>query len=916
MCHSLRKFKKIVVISNKLSGPIPAGLSNCTELYELSLSYNSFSGSIPPEIANMERLEFLNLGGNNLRGTIPVKIGNLRNLQQLQLEDNQIVGSMPHTIFVNMSLLRLLNFNTNNLTGVIPREIGNLQKLEILYLQYNKLSGSIPSSLGDWRHLEELTFSYNNLTGAIPRELFNISTLVTMLLDNNNLSGSLPSAPGYWKTNLEHLDLPQNNIGGVIPISISNSSNLKELYLSENKFSGQIPNSLGDLRQLERLYLYTNNLSSPQLSILTSLANCRCIDIEFTDNPLNGVLPGSIGNLSSTIEIFYLALSQITGHIPLGIGNLSNLNTLSLFGNDLTGSVPRTLCDLQKLQGLSLDQNRLSGPLPECLCKLPELGVVSLTYNQFSGPIPSCIGDVTSLRNLYLKSNRFANVPLSLWSLKDLLELDLSNNTLVGSLPPDFGNLNAITSIDLSRNHLSGSIPSTVGDLQQLLYLSLAYNELQGSIPESLGNMVSLESANLSSNILSGVIPKSLEKLKYLKNFNVSFNRLEGEIPFKGPFLNFTSQSFMGNEELCSDLLLHPCMTMSSHHSRRSKLLLIILVPFGASVMVLGTIIVFMFRRRGNKNVPTQAESFPAITLARISYIEIERATQGFDQCKLTGSGGFGSVYKGVFASGMTLAIKVFNIQVEGALKSFDAECEALRNLRHRNLTKVISSCSNLDFKALLREYMPNGSLEKWLHSDEYFLNMIQRLDIMIDVALALEYLHHGYATIVVHSDLKPSNVLLDEKLVGHVSDFGLTKLIGEGESIAHTITRATMGYIAPEYGSVGLVSRRCDVYSYGIMLMETFTRKKPYDEMFQENLNMRIWVSNSLPVAPDDIIDDTLLEPEDIDFEKKLHCVSSILELALNCTAESPNERPNMKDVLANIKKYPIFLNILMSQM
>ncbi|KAM3362053.1 receptor kinase-like protein Xa21 [Capsicum galapagoense] len=592
------------------------------------------------------------------------------------------------------------------------------------------------------------------------------------------------------------------------------------------------------------------------------------------------------------------------GQIPLGIGNLSNLNTLSLFGNDLTGSVPRTLCDLQILQGLSLDQIRLSGPLPECLCKLPELGVVSLTYNQFSGPIPSCIGDVTSLRNLYLKSNRFTNIPLSLWSLKDLLELDLSNNSLVGSLPPDFGNLNAITSIDLSRNHLSGSIPSTVGDLQQLLFLSLAYNELQGSIPESLGNMISLESVNLSNNILSGVIPKSLEKLKYLKNFNVSFNRLEGEIPFKGPFLNFTSRSFMGNEELCSDLLLHPCMTTSSHHSRRSKLLLIILVPFGASVMVLGTIVVFMLRSRGNKNVPIQAESFPAITLARISYIEIERATQGFDQCNLIGSGSFGSVYKGVFASGMTLAIKVFNMQVEGVLKSFEAECEALRNLRHRNLTKVISSCSNLDFKALLLEYMPNGSLEKWLHSDEYFLNMIQRLDIMIDVALALEYLHHGYATVVVHSDLKPSNILLDEKLVGHLSDFGLTKLIGEGESIAHTKTLATMGYIAPEYGSVGLVSRRCDVHSYGIVLMETFTRKKPYDDMFQEDLNMRSWVCNSLPVAPHDIIDDTLLEHKDIDFEKKLCCVSSILELALNCTAESPNERPNMKDVLANIKK------------
>ncbi|CAN4105620.1 unnamed protein product [Withania somnifera] len=354
--------------------------------------------------------------------------------------------------------------------------------------------------------------------------------------------------------------------------------------------------------------------------------------------------------------------------------------------------------------------------------------------------------------------------------------------------------------------------------------------------------MTSLESANLSNNILSGTIPKSLEELRYLKNFNVSFNRLEREIPKKGPFLNFTSQSFMGNKVM------------------RSKLLLIIFVPLGASVMVVGSTIVFVLRRR-------------------------------YDQCNLLGSGGFGSVYEGVFANGMALAIKVFNLQVEGALKSFDAECEALHNLRHRNLTKVISCCSNLDFKAVLLEYMPDGSLDIWLHSDGYFLDIIQRLDIMIHVASALEYLHHGYVTVVVHSDLKPSNVLLDEKLVGYVSDFGLTKLIGEGESIAHTKALATMGYIAPEYGTIGLVSRRCGMYSYGAILMVTFTRKRPYDEMFQENLNMRSWVCNSLPDSPDDIIDDTLLELEDIAFEEKLRCVSSILELSSNCTAESPGE-------------------------
>ncbi|KAH0770442.1 hypothetical protein KY290_014423 [Solanum tuberosum] len=765
--------------------------------------------------------------------------------------------------------------------GVIPREIGNLHKLEILYLQFNQLSGSIPE------------------------ELFNISTLAEVSIARNSLSGSLPSSSGYWRTNLELLNLAGNNIGGVIPTSISNSSFLKRLYLNYNKFSGQIPNSLGDLRHLEVLVLSNNSLSSPHLSIFASLASCTSlIEIKLENNPLNAALPEYIANLSTSIINFYLDRCDIRGQIPLGIGNLSNLNTLSLSRNDLTGSVPTTLCNLHILQRVNLAYNRLSRPLPECLCKLPELGLVDLSYNRISGFIPSCIGNATSLRNIYLNSNRITNIPMSLWSLKDLLVLHLSNNSLVGSIPPELGKLKAITSIILSRNHLSGSIPSTVGDLQNLLYLSLAFNELQGSIPDSLGKMISLESANLSNNILSGTIPKSLESLRYLKNFNVSFNRLEGEIPSEGPFLNFTSQSFMGNEELCGGLLFRPCMTRSFHHSRRSKLLLIILVSLGAAVMVLGSIIVFMLRRRRNRNIPTQAESFATTTPARISYIEIERATQGFDQCNLLGSGGFGTVYKGMFANGMTLAIKVFNLQIEGALKSFDAECEVLRNLRHRNLTKVISSCTNLDFKALLLEYMPNGSLEQWLHSDDRFLNMIQRLDIMIDVAFALEYLHHGYETVVVHSDLKPSNVLLDEKLVGYVSDFGLTKLLGEGESIAHTKTLATMGYIAPEYGSVGLVSRRCDVYSYGIMLMETFTRKRPYDEMFDENLSMRSWVCNSVPAMPEDIIDVTLMEPEKTHFQEKLHCVSSILELALHCTTESPNERLNMIEVLANIKK------------
>ncbi|PHT97920.1 hypothetical protein BC332_33164 [Capsicum chinense] len=134
----------------------------------------------------------------------------------------------------------------------------------------------------------------------------------------------------------------------------------------------------------------------------------------------------------------------------------------------------------------------------------------------------------------------------------------------------------------------------------------------------------------------------------------------------------------------------------------------------------------------------------------------------------------------GVLRSGTAMAVKVFNLQLDAAFKSFDTECDVLCSLRHKNLVKVITSCSNLDFKALVLKYMPNGSPEKYLYSQNYFLDTNQRLSIMIDVACALEYLHHGCSLLVIHCDVKPSNVLLDEDMVAHLSDFGISKLLGE----------------------------------------------------------------------------------------------------------------------------------------
>ncbi|THF99004.1 hypothetical protein TEA_017919 [Camellia sinensis var. sinensis] len=180
----------------------------------------------------------------------------------------------------------------------------------------------------------------------------------------------------------------------------------------------------------------------------------------------------------------------------------------------------------------------------------------------------------------------------------------------------------------------------------------------------------------------------------------------------------------------------------------------------------------------------------------------------------------------------------------------------------------------------------------------------------MIDVALAMEHLHHGLTTPIVHCDLKPDNVLLDEDMVAHVGDFGIAKLFGEGEYIAQTKTLATIGYMALEYGMEGIVSAKGDVYSYGIMLMEVFTRKKPTGKMFEGEMSLKSWVSDMILQGHGGSIllamDSNLIgsESEDVNFTVKEQCVLLVLSLAMDCLKDQPNERINMKDASARLRK------------
>ncbi|KAG1364396.1 putative leucine-rich repeat receptor-like serine/threonine-protein kinase [Cocos nucifera] len=523
---------------------------------------------------------------------------------------------------------------------------------------------------------------------------------------------------------------------------------------------------------------------------------------------------------------------------------------------------------------LDLSGNLLDGQIPQSLSNLPSLREFDVSYNRLTGHIPYEFSNLRHLKNLKLSANLLDGpIPRSLANITGLKRLFLYNNLLTGHIPVEFSNLQQLEVLELSENHLDGTIPQSLATISSLFYVNLRYNCLTGELPsEIVWNKTKLEELEMEGLAIGGSLPPIVEQLILSNNF------LSGAIPPEIGNISSIGLLDLSNNKLSGEIprSLGNLSLIREIHLQKNQL-------YGEIPASLG-------RKTQRRIFKGRDDTFGSSWLVlkssfpRITYQELVKATGQFDQ---------------------------------------DRECQVLKRIRHRNLMRIITACSRPDFKALVLPFMANGSLESFLYSGSSELSLIQRVNICSDIAEGIAYLHHHSPVKVIHCDLKPSNVLLNDDMTALVSDFGISRLVmnvGAGNTtVADDMGSSTtnmlwgsIGYIAPEYGFGSDASTRGDVYSFGVVVLEMVTRKRPTDEMFKGGLSLPHWVKSHYTGRVETVIDASLVtavKNETYEVKRMWEvAIGELVDLGLLCTQESPSSRPTMLDAaddLCRLKSY-----------
>ncbi|KAI4980096.1 hypothetical protein ZWY2020_016849 [Hordeum vulgare] len=686
-------------------------------------------------------------------------------------------------------------------------------------------------------------------------------------------------------------------------IACGADGSVTDVSLASKGLEGRVSPSLGNLAGLLRVNLSDNSLSGGLPLELVSSDSIVVLDVSF--NRLGGdmqELPSSTP--ARPLQVLNISSNLFTGGFPSTWKVMNNL-VAHASNNSFTGQVPSHFCSSSSL-----------------------LAVVELCYNQFTGSIPPGLGNCSMLRVLKAGHNNLrGTLPNELFDASLLEYLSLPDNDLNGELDGvQIIKLRNLANLNLGGNNFSGKIPDSIGQLRKLEELHLDHNNMSGNnkftgvIPEEIGQLNSLVILNFSSNSLSGEIPQQLCNLINLRVLDLSSNRLTDGVQLS----TFPNSSFEGNPKLCGHILRRSCDSTEGpsgfrkHWSKRSIMAITFGVFFGgaAILFVLGGLLAafrhnsFITKNGSSNNgdvevISVEIGSEESLVMvprgkgeeSNLTFSDIVKATNNFHQENIIGCGGYGLVYKADLPDGLKLAIKKLNDDMCLMYREFTAEVDALSMAQHDNLVPLWGYGIQGDSRFLIYPYMENGSLDDWLHNGDggvsSFLDWPTRLKIAQGASRGLSYIHGVCKPHIVHRDIKSSNVLLDKEFKAYVADFGLSRLI---DSRTHFTTElvGTPGYIPPEYGQGWVATLRGDMYSFGMVLLELLTGRRPV-LVLSSSKELVSWVQEMKSEGKQlEVLDPTLRGTR---YEEQM---LKVLEAACKCVHRNPFMRPTIQEVVS----------------
>ncbi|KAG5031166.1 hypothetical protein JHK85_015148 [Glycine max] len=769
---------------------------------------------------------------------------------------SSLSGKFPPDICSYLPQLRVLRLGHTRLKFPIDT-ILNCSHLEELNMNHMSLTGTLPDFSSLKKSIRILDLSYNSFTGQFPMSVFNLTNLEELNFNENggfNL-WQLPTDIDRLKK-LKFMVLTTCMVHGQIPASIGNITSLIDLELSGNFLTGQIPKELGQLKNLQQLELYYNyhlvgNIPE-ELGNLTEL-----VDLDMSVNKFTGSIPASVCKLPK-LQVLQLYNNSLTGEIPGEIENSTAMRMLSLYDNFLVGHVPAKLGQFSGMVVLDLSENKFSGPLPTEVCKGGTLEYFLVLDNMFSGEIPHSYANCMVLLRFRVSNNRLeGSIPAGLLGLPHVSIIDLSSNNFTGPVPEINGNSRNLSElflqrnkisgvinptiskainlvkIDFSYNLLSGPIPAEIGNLRKLNLLMLQGNKLSSSIPGSLSSLESLNLLDLSNNLLTGSIPESLSVL-LPNSINFSHNLLSGPIPPK-LIKGGLVESFAGNPGLC----VLPVYANSSDQK----------FPMCASAHY-------------------KSKKINTIWIAGVSVVLI-----------FIGSALFLKRWCSKDTAAVehedTLSSSYFYYDVKSFHKiSFDQR-EIIESLVDKNI--MGHGGSGTVYKIELKSGDIVAVKRLWSHSSK---DSAPEDRLFVDKALKAEVETLG--------SVRHKNIV---KLYCCFSSYDFSLLVYE-----YMPNGNLWDSLHKEFAYSSRATTKCDVYSFGVILMELLTGKKPVEAEFGENRNIVFWVSNKVEgkegARPSEVLDPKLSCSFKEDMVK-------VLRIAIRCTYKAPTSRPTMKEVV-----------------